>query len=102
MNPTKTMVDDLVRKDGLHQKKPIWLGMFPWRKIIVESDLVDLIKSHFVFPEYCATPRQIVREHNSLARFTWAAGGLGDPQGVAAAFAIEADITDWVCQSGVC
>ena len=97
MNPApKSMVDDLLQR-GWISAEEAHLAQYVSvaEDIIVESDSgghTDNQAISALFPSIVQLRDTLVREH-SLSRpiHLGAAGGLGDPQGVAAAFAMGAD-----------
>ena len=97
MNPApKAMVDDLLRK-GWITPEEAHLAQYVSvaEDIIVESDSgghTDNQAISALFPSIVQLRDKIVREHQFTRPIhLGAAGGLGDPQGVAAAFAMGAD-----------
>ena len=97
MNPApKAMVDDLLSK-GWITPEEAHLAQYVSvaEDIIVESDSgghTDNQAISALFPSIVQLRNDIVRQHNlTRSIHLGAAGGLGDPQGVAAAFAMGAD-----------
>ena len=91
MNPAKSMVDDLLQR-GWISAEEAHLAQYVSvaEDIIVESDSgghTDNQAISALFPSIVQLRDTLVREHRlSRPIHLVAAGGLGDPQGVAAAF----------------